>query len=86
MLLNFWRRLMSAARITVKEIVTDLDVSKTRVYEMLDKRIIPNIRVGKSFIVGRHAYEEWKKTIGLAKPAENSKSVLNVPGGLHHVS
>lgn len=58
----------SPSRVTVEEITSDLGLGRVRVYQMLDLKIIPNIKVGQRYLVTRHAYEEWKKTCGLAAP------------------
>ena len=76
-----WRTLMNAqSRVTVEEITHDLGLGRITVYKMLAERVIPNIRVGRAYLVTRHAYEEWKKTVGMAKPP------ASIPGGLRHVS
>jgi excisionase family DNA binding protein len=74
-----WSRLMSSSRITVKEICRDLGLGRVRVFDMLEKNIIPNIRMGRTYLVSRYAYEEWKKTLGMSKPFASV-------GGLRHVS
>ena len=52
------------SRISPEEIAKDLDVSRTRVYRMLEARIIPGVRMGRGWIVTRFAYENWKRTCG----------------------
>jgi excisionase family DNA binding protein len=59
----------ASSRITIDEITRDLNLGRVRVYEMLKQHIIPNIRLGRSYLVTRHAYEEWKKICGLQKAA-----------------
>jgi excisionase family DNA binding protein len=68
-----------SSRVTVEEICRDLHLGRVLVYEMLEQKIIPNIRVGRNYIVSRYAYEEWKKTLGMAKPVASI-------GGLRHAS
>lgn len=59
---------MKRSRLTVQEICADLGIGRPKAYEMLEARIIPNMRVGRTYIVTRNAYEQWKKTCG-AMPA-----------------
>ncbi len=68
-----------SSRVTVDEIAHDLNLGRVRVYEMLNQHIIPNIRVGRSYLITRHAYEEWKKTCGVPHPVANI-------GDLRHAS
>jgi hypothetical protein len=42
-----------------------LDVGRLTVYSMLGQGIIPGIRLGRRWIVTRHAYEQWEGTCGL---------------------
>ena len=58
----------ASSRVTVEEITRDLNLGRVRVYEMLERNIIPNIRVGRNYLVTRHAYEAWKNTCGMVKP------------------
>ena len=51
-------------RISIDEIAAFLSVGKATVYAMLNQHIIPAIKVGKRWIVTRHAFEEWEKTCG----------------------
>lgn len=51
---------------TVEEIARRLAVGERAVYAMLDQKIIPGIRIGRRWIVTRHAYEQWERTCGLA--------------------
>ena len=54
-----------SARITVPEIAQGLGIGRLAVYSMLEQRIIPGIRLGRRWIVTRHAYEEWERTCGM---------------------
>ena len=56
-------------RITVDEIARRLDVGRLAVYAMLEKAIIPGIRLGRRWIVTRHAYESWERTCGMRNSA-----------------
>jgi excisionase family DNA binding protein len=51
-------------RITVPEIAHRLDIGRVAVYEMLERAIIPGIRLGRRWIITRHAYEQWERTCG----------------------
>lgn len=52
----------SSGGITVVEIGRRLNVGRLAVYAMLEQRIIPGGRVGRRWIITRHAYEEWERT------------------------
>lgn len=52
------------ARMTVGEIARRLNVGRQTVYGMLERGIMPGIRLGKRWLVTRHAYEEWERTCG----------------------
>jgi excisionase family DNA binding protein len=51
-------------RISIDEMAAFLAVGKATVYAMLNQRIIPAIKVGKRFIVTRHAFNAWEQTCG----------------------
>jgi excisionase family DNA binding protein len=52
-------------RITVPEIARRLDIGRGAVYGMLEHRILPGIRLGRRWIITRHAYEQWERTCGV---------------------
>ena len=52
------------ARISVDEIARRLDVGRLAVYTMLEQGILPGIRLGRRWIITRHAYEQWEHTCG----------------------
>ena len=54
------------ARMTVEEIARRLDIGRVAVYAMLEQGIIPAIRLGRRWIVTRHAFENWERTCGMA--------------------
>jgi excisionase family DNA binding protein len=56
-------------RIKVAEIARRLDIGRLAVYEMLGKGIIPAIRLGRRWIITRHAYEHWERTCGTGSSA-----------------
>jgi excisionase family DNA binding protein len=51
-------------RITIEEIASRLSIGRLAVYALLDRGEIPAIRLGRRWIVTRHAYEEWERTCG----------------------
>jgi excisionase family DNA binding protein len=53
------------SRMSVKEIAQRLDIGRLAVYAMLERGIIPGIRLGRRWIITRHAYEEWERTCGM---------------------
>ena len=53
------------ARMTVEEIARRLDIGRLAVYTMLEQGIIPAIRLGRRWIVTRHAFENWERTCGM---------------------
>ncbi len=53
-----------ASRVTVQDIMADLQIGKHSVYQMLDSNIIPGIRLGRGWLVTRNAYDRWKETCG----------------------
>ena len=52
------------SRMSVPEIARRLSIGRLAVYEMLERGIIPGIRLGRRWIVTRHAYEGWERTCG----------------------
>jgi excisionase family DNA binding protein len=53
-------------RISIPEIAGRLSVGRMAVYQLLESRTIPAIRLGRRWIVTRHAYEQWEKTCGMS--------------------
>jgi len=53
-----------SSRITVTEIARRLNIGRLTVYAMLDQQILPGIRLGRRWIITRHAYEQWERTCG----------------------
>lgn len=51
-------------RITVPEIAQRLGIGRLAVYVMLEQGLLPGIRVGRRWIITRHAYEHWECTCG----------------------
>jgi excisionase family DNA binding protein len=52
-------------RLPIADIAKRLAVGKMAVYEMLEKGILPGIRLGRRWIVTRQAFEQWERTCGI---------------------
>lgn len=66
----------SSTRMSVRKIARRLDVGERAVYSMLEQGIMPGIRLGRRWIVTRHAYETWERTCGM--PARASETALDL--------
>lgn len=70
-----------SGRITVPEIAGRLGIGRLAVYAMLQQGMLPGIRLGRRWIVTRHAYEQWERTCGMPSgaglPGEPEVTVLN---------
>jgi hypothetical protein len=53
---------------SVPEISRRLDIGRLAVYSMLERGILPGIRLCRRWIVTRHAFESWERTCGV-RPA-----------------
>ena len=53
------------SRMYVKEIAQRLNLGRMAVYALLEQRIIPGVRLGRRWIITRHAYEQWERTCGM---------------------
>src|ERR1035437_2727122 len=51
-------------RISVLEIARRLNIGRLAVYSMLEQGIIPGVRLGRRWIITRHAYLVWERTCG----------------------
>ena len=51
-------------RISVPEIARRLHIGRLAVYLMLEQGIIPGVRLGRRWIITRHAYLAWERTCG----------------------
>jgi excisionase family DNA binding protein len=71
-------------RITIEEIASRLSIGRLAVYALLNRGEIPAIRLGRRWIVTRHAYEQWERTCGMNGSANGSPSpaVQSSYGGL----
>lgn len=62
---NFDKSTGSASiRVSVPEIGRRLNIGRQAVYSMLERGIIPGVRLGRRWIITRHAYEQWEHTCG----------------------
>jgi excisionase family DNA binding protein len=68
-------------RMSVEQIATRLDIGRLAVYSMLEQGILPGIRLGRRWIITRHAYEQWERTcgvpVGAGLPRQPEVMVLN---------
>ena len=53
-----------SSRISVLEVARRLNVGRLAVYSMLEQGIIPGVRLGRRWIITRHAYLAWERTCG----------------------
>jgi excisionase family DNA binding protein len=53
---------------SIEEIARRLDIGERAVYEMLERGILPGIRLGRRWLVTRNAYARWEETCGVANP------------------
>jgi excisionase family DNA binding protein len=51
-------------RMSVPEIARRLSIGRLAVYSMLEQGIIPAVRLGRRWIITRHAYLAWERTCG----------------------
>jgi excisionase family DNA binding protein len=51
-------------RMAIPEIAQRLGIGRLAVYAMLERGIIPGIRLGRRWIVTQPAYEQWERTCG----------------------
>jgi len=54
-----------SSRMSIPEIAKRLAVGRIAVYTMLEQGMIPAIRLGRRWIVTRHAFEDWERTCGM---------------------
>lgn len=55
----------TSSRISVLEIARRLNIGRLAVYSMLEKGIIPGLRLGRRWIITRQAYLTWESTCGV---------------------
>ena len=53
-----------SSRISVLEIARRLHIGRLAVYSMLEQGIVPGVRLGRRWIITRHAYLAWERTCG----------------------
>lgn len=56
---------LPSSRITVQEIARRLSIGRLTIYTMLEDGIMPGIRLGRRWLITRHAYEQWERTCGM---------------------
>jgi excisionase family DNA binding protein len=61
------RRERMLHRIAIPEIAERLGIGRLAVYSMLEKKIIPGVRLGRRWIVTLAAYEHWERNCGTAE-------------------
>jgi len=70
-----------SSRISVPEIASRLSIGRLAVYAMLERGIMPGIRLGRRWIITRHAYQQWERTCGtrsgLGSEGQPEVSVFN---------
>jgi excisionase family DNA binding protein len=65
----------SSSRISVREIAARLAIGRIAVYGLLDRGIIPGIKIGRRWLVTRYAFDGWERTCGV-RPDESPKPSL----------
>lgn len=68
-----------SGRISVREISARLSIGRLAVYKLLEQRIIPALRLGRRYIVTRHAYEQWERCCGMDNTSLNPDSTRYSP-------
>ena len=53
-----------SSRVSVLEIARRLNIGRLAVYSMLEQGTIPGVRLGRRWIITRHAYLAWERTCG----------------------
>lgn len=69
---------LQPARLTVEEIAARLGIGRISVYALLERGIIPAVRLGKRWIVTRQAYERWEATCGAGPSQAGSPTPFRV--------
>ncbi len=55
----------ASSRMSVTEIARRLSIGRLAVYALLEQGKMPGIRLGRRWIITRHAYEHWVRTCGM---------------------
>lgn len=50
---------------SVVQVAHGLGIGRMAVYAMLEDGLLPGIRVGRRWIITRHAYNQWERTCGV---------------------
>ena len=71
----------NSSRLSVDQVARRLSIGRMAVYSMLEQGIIPGIRLGRRWIITRHAFEQWERTCGMRSgtgfPAHTEVTVVN---------
>jgi excisionase family DNA binding protein len=71
----------NSSRLSVDQVARRLSIGRLAVYSMLEQGIIPGIRLGRRWIITRHAFEQWERTCGMRSgtgfPTHTEVKVLN---------
>ena len=70
---------------SIPEIADRLSVGRLAVYTMLEQGIIPAIRLGRRWIVTRHAFENWERTCGERGTATKTPSLFSPARGTNRL-
>jgi excisionase family DNA binding protein len=71
----------ASGRISVPEVAKRLRIGRLAVYAMLERGIIPAVRLGRRWIITRRAYLAWEETCGV-----RSRAGLPSPSGANGVN
>ena len=63
---------------TPKDVAQRLHIGTRAVYAMLERGILPGIRIGRRWLVTKNAYEQWERTCGL-RQASNIAGLSGKP-------
>jgi excisionase family DNA binding protein len=55
-----------SSRMSIPEIARRLNIGRQSVYDMLEKGLLPGIRLGHRWLVTRYAFESWERTCGMS--------------------
>jgi len=65
----------TGGRISIPEIAARLEIGRLAVYDMLERGIIPGVRLGRRWIITRYSYEQWERTCGTPCSGGSSSNV-----------
>jgi excisionase family DNA binding protein len=70
---------MTNASISVSEISARLSIGRAAVYKLLEQRIIPSLRIGRRWLITRHAYEQWERSCGTDSNSSDPSGIRYSP-------